>query len=102
MADTDRDVRWTTLGVVHLPEGEEGGVYVCLKEQYEIIDPELPYEERFRTVRHVLDVHYAASDRDPVQIDLTGSQALELASMFLRFGLKQLAHGHRLVTGGDA
>lgn len=85
-APPDRDVRWTTLGQVHLPAGEEEGVYVCLKEQYEIIDPELPYEERFRTVRHVLDVHYADAGRDRVQMDLTGSDALELAAMFLRFG----------------
>lgn len=85
--DSDRDVRWTMVGEVILIDNE-AEVAVSIEEQYEIIDPELPYEERFRTLRNVLKVR--RDDGDGMQLDLTASDSLELAAMFLGFGRRNV------------
>jgi hypothetical protein len=47
----------TNACLVEVIEVGTGTIYISLVEHYEIIDPDLPYEDRFRTLFHTLEIN---------------------------------------------
>ena len=47
----------TNTCLVEVIEVGADTLYISLVEHYEIIDPDLPYEDRFRTLFHTLEIN---------------------------------------------
>jgi hypothetical protein len=62
---------------------ERGGetTYISIVEHYEIIDPNLPYENRFRTLFHTLKI--STDDRNLLTVKVDREDVLEMALIFL-------------------
>jgi hypothetical protein len=76
-------------------DGDDGGLHLQTREIYEVIDPELPYNRRFRTLRQELLVSNGGGDDYQLVTvrALTSRQWLELSQMAIGVGLEAQARG---------
>jgi hypothetical protein len=63
-----------------LERGDET-TYISIVEHYKIINPNLPYEDRFRTLFHTLRI--STDDRNLLTVRVDREDVLEMALIFL-------------------
>jgi hypothetical protein len=78
--ETECDEHRTNSNVVVFENDEENPIYFVVSEHYTIIDPHLPYKERFKTRHYVIEMH---GEEGPEVSAIVSSGNLHNAGMML-------------------